>query len=209
MTSKSKRSMDLVLGSAALLIAVPMMAGIALLMRLSGDDGPFLYRAPRVGEGGRVITVLKIRTMSEGATGSRLTSTGDSRITRIGGLLRRVRIDELPQLINVVRGEMSLVGPRPEDPMFVDFSDPMHRRVFTARPGITGLAQLEFHDEARLLSGPDSERIYREVVLPAKLRLDAAYLDQRTTMLDLKILARTALTVLDRGSDEAADPAAD
>jgi lipopolysaccharide/colanic/teichoic acid biosynthesis glycosyltransferase len=93
--------------------------------------------------------------------------------------------------------------------MFVDFSDPMHRKVFTARPGITGLAQLEFHDEARLLSGRDSERVYREVVLPAKLRLDSAYLDERTTMLDLKILARTALTVLDRGSDDAVEPDAD
>jgi lipopolysaccharide/colanic/teichoic acid biosynthesis glycosyltransferase len=193
--------MDLLLGSAGLAVAIPMMGFIALMMRLSGDDGPFLYRAPRVGEGGRVIIVLKIRTMSEGATGSRLTSTGDARITRIGRLLRRVRIDELPQLINVVRGEMSLVGPRPEDPMFVDLSDPLHRKVFTARPGITGLAQLEFHDEARLLAGPDSERIYREVVLPAKLRLDAQYLDERTTILDLKILVRTVSAVLGRDSD--------
>lgn len=194
----SKRAMDLILGSAGLIVAIPMMGTIAVAMRLSGDDGPFLYRAPRIGEGGRVITVLKIRTMREGATGSRLTSTGDARITRIGRLLRRVRIDELPQLINVVRGEMSLVGPRPEDPMFADFSDPMHRKVFTARPGITGLAQLEFHDEARLLAGDDSERMYREVVLPAKLRLDARYLDERTTMLDLKILARTIGAVLGR-----------
>lgn len=190
--------MDLVLGSAGLLVAVPVMGAIALAMRLSGDDGPFLYRAPRIGEGGRVITVLKIRTMREGVTGSRLTSTGDARITRIGRLLRRVRIDELPQLVNVVRGEMSLVGPRPEDPMFVDFSDPLHRKVFTARPGITGLAQLEFHDEARLLAGDDSERRYREVVLPAKLQLDARYLDERTTLLDLKILARTVGAVLGR-----------
>lgn len=194
----SKRAMDLVLGSAGLLVAVPVMGAIALAMRLSGDDGPFLYRAPRIGEGGRVITVLKIRTMREGVTGSRLTSTGDARITRIGRLLRRVRIDELPQLVNVVRGEMSLVGPRPEDPMFVDFSDPLHRKVFTARPGITGLAQLEFHDEARLLAGDDSERRYREVVLPAKLQLDARYLDERTTLLDLKILARTVGAVLGR-----------
>ncbi len=195
----SKRAMDLLLGSVGLIVAIPMMGLIALLMRLSGDDGPFLYRAPRIGEGGRVITVLKIRTMREGATGSRLTSTSDARITRVGRLLRRVRIDELPQLINVVRGEMSLVGPRPEDPMFVDFTDPLHRKVFTARPGITGLAQLEFHDEARILAGEDSERRYREVVLPAKLRLDAKYLDERTTMLDLKILARTVGAVL--GSD--------
>jgi lipopolysaccharide/colanic/teichoic acid biosynthesis glycosyltransferase len=100
--------------------------------------------------------------------------------------------------VNVVRGEMSLVGPRPEDPVFVDLSDPLHHRVFTARPGITGLAQLAFHDEAALLAGPDAERRYREEILPAKLRLDAQYLDTRTTLLDLRILARTVGVVLGR-----------
>ena len=134
--------------------------------------------------------------MTDGAIGSNLTMSGDPRVTRLGRVLRRYRIDELPQLVNVVRGEMSLVGPRPEDPSFVDLSDPLHRRVFSARPGITGLAQLEFHDEAERLEGPDAERLYRDEILPAKLRLDAAYLDQRTTLMDLRILARTVGTVV-------------
>ena len=103
--------------------------------------------------------------------------------------MRRYRLDELPQLINVIRGEMSLVGPRPEDPAYVDLADPLHRRVFSAKPGITGLAQLEYHDEADLLAGPDADQRYRREILPAKLRLDAEYLDRRTTLLDLKILA--------------------
>jgi lipopolysaccharide/colanic/teichoic acid biosynthesis glycosyltransferase len=192
----SKRALDLVVGSAGLVVAIPILAGVAVFMRLSRDRGPFLYRAERVGEDARIITVLKVRTMAVGAGGSSVTMSRDPRITRLGRLLRRYRIDELPQLLNVVRGEMSMVGPRPEDPVFVDMSDPLHRRVFSARPGITGLAQLEFHDEARRLDGPDSERRYREEILPAKLRLDAEYLDHRSTRLDIRILLRTVRTVL-------------
>jgi len=185
-----------VVGSLALVLAVPILIGVAILMRLSGDRGPILYRARRVGEGARIITVLKVRTMIPGAGGSNVTTAKDPRVTHLGRLLRRYRIDELPQLVNVVRGEMSLVGPRPEDPVYVDLSDPLHRRVFSARPGITGLAQLEFHDEAGLLIGPDAERRYRQEILPAKLRLDAAYLDHQSTLLDLRILLKTIRTVL-------------
>jgi lipopolysaccharide/colanic/teichoic acid biosynthesis glycosyltransferase len=192
----SKRVLDLTVGSLGLALATPILVGVAMAMRLSGDRGPFLYRARRVGEGASIITVLKVRTMTEGAGGSNLTMSADPRVTRLGRVLRRYRIDELPQLVNVVRGEMSLVGPRPEDPLFVDLSDPLHGRVFSAKPGITGLAQLAFHDEAERLRGPDAERRYRDEILPAKLRLDATYLDRRTTLLDLKILLRTIRTVL-------------
>ena len=192
----SKRALDLAVGSLALLIAGPILIGVAMYMRLSGDHGPILYRARRVGEGARMITVLKVRTMVVGAGGSSVTMAADPRVTRLGRLLRRYRVDELPQLINVVRGEMSLVGPRPEDPVFVDLADPLHRRVFSARPGITGLAQLAFHDEASRLIGPDAERRYREEILPEKLRLDAEYLDRRSTLLDVQILVRTVRTVL-------------
>lgn len=192
----SKRALDLTVGSLALVFVTPVLAAMAMAMRLSGDRGPFLYRARRVGENATIITVLKVRTMTEGASGSNLTMSEDPRVTRLGRVFRQYRIDELPQLLNVVRGEMSLVGPRPEDPVFVDLSVPLHRRVFSARPGITGLAQLAFHDESKRLSGPQAERRYREEILPAKLRLDAAYLDRRTTLLDLQILLRTVRTVL-------------
>ena len=164
-------------------------------MRLSGDAGPFLYRAPRVGQGDTFM-VLKVRTMTVGTAGSKVTLANDPRVTRVGRILRRYRLDELPQLVNVIRGEMSLVGPRPEDPAYVDMADPLHVRVFSAKPGITGLAQLAYHDEAELLTGPDADQRYRKEILPAKLRLDAEYLDRRTTLLDLKILARTARTIL-------------
>jgi lipopolysaccharide/colanic/teichoic acid biosynthesis glycosyltransferase len=194
----SKRPFDLILGSLGLAAASPILAGVFLAIRLSGDRGPIVYRARRVGEGGRIITVLKIRTMVVNTKGPRVTGPGDPRVTPIGRILRRYRLDELPQLINVVRGEMSLVGPRPEDPAFVDTTNPLHRRVFAAKPGITGLAQLQFHDEAELLNGVDPDRHYREEILPAKLRLDAEYLDRRTTRLDLEILLRTVGTIFGR-----------
>jgi lipopolysaccharide/colanic/teichoic acid biosynthesis glycosyltransferase len=192
----AKRVLDLVLAAPALIVVSPVLLGIALAMRVAGDRGPFLYRAERVGEGGATFIILKIRTMADGSSGAGITGAGDPRVTRLGRILRKYRIDELPQLVNVVRGEMSLVGPRPEDPRYVDRSDPVHRRVFTAKPGITGLAQLEYHDEARLLRGSDIEGIYRREVLPAKVALDVAYLDCRSIRLDLRILARTIRAVL-------------
>ena len=192
----SKRAFDLAVGSLALAVATPILAGVAIAMRLSGDRGPFLYRAHRVGEGASNIAVLKVRTMADGADGSKLTLAGDPRVTRLGRVLRRYRIDELPQLVNVVRGDMSLVGPRPEDPRFVNLSDPLHQRVFRARPGITGLAQLAFHDETERLKGPGAEQRYLDEILPAKLRLDADYLDRRTTALDIQILLRTIRTLV-------------
>jgi len=193
----AKRALDLVLGAPALVLITPLLLGIALGMRLAGDRGPFLYRAARIGENGATFTILKIRTMVDGSRGAGITSPGDPRVTSLGRFLRRYRIDELPQLVNVVRGEMSLVGPRPEDPRYADWSDPVHRRVFTARPGITGLAQLEYHDEARLLRSHDIEETYRREILPAKLALDVEYLDRRSIALDLQILARTVRAVLD------------
>ena len=188
--------LDLALGSLGLVVALPIMIGIGLAMRLSGDRGPFLYRARRMGEGGSVIDILKIRTMTDGSSGPNVTVAGDARVTRVGSVLRRYRLDELPQLVNVVRGQMSLVGPRPEDPVYADLSNPTHRRVFTAKPGLTGLAQLDYHDEARLLVGADADRRYREEILPAKLRLDIQYLDRRSARLDLEILIRTVLALV-------------
>jgi lipopolysaccharide/colanic/teichoic acid biosynthesis glycosyltransferase len=194
-----KRGLDLVLATPALLVAVPILIVAWLAMRAGGDRAPFLYHARRVGEGGRPISILKIRTMVPEGDGPALTSRDDPRVTRLGRFLRRYRLDELPQLWNVLKGEMTLVGPRPEDPAFVDLANPLHRRVFTVRPGITGPAQLAFHDEAEGREGPDAERIYRETILPAKLKLDSDYLDRRSIRLDLAILVRTAAAILGRG----------
>ncbi|HEY7970737.1 MAG TPA: sugar transferase [Candidatus Limnocylindrales bacterium] len=201
---RAKRAVDLALGIPASIVAAPVLAVLALAMRMGGDRGPFLHRAVRNGENGRPFTLLKVRTMTVDRGGSRLTGPDDRRITRLGRPIRRLRLDELPQLVNVLRGEMSLVGPRPEDPAYVDFANPLHQLVFRARPGITGLAQLEFHDEAALLGGAEPERTYREVILPAKLRIDADYLDRQSVRLDLEIMLRTVGAVIGRDGDSPA-----
>lgn len=195
---RGKRALDLILGTIGLVAASPVLGAIRLAMLLSGDRGPFLFRAKRVGEGGATISVLKVRTMAFGARGAAITSRDDDRVTPIGRRLRRYKLDELPQLWNVLKGDMALVGPRPEDPSYVDFTDPLHRKVFLGRPGITGLAQLAFRHEEEMLEGSDADRRYREQILPAKLKLDSEYLDRRSVRLDLEILGRTAASILGR-----------
>jgi lipopolysaccharide/colanic/teichoic acid biosynthesis glycosyltransferase len=176
-------------------LTLPLLAALAAAVRIESTGAP-IYSAPRVGEGGRRFTCYKLRSMvAKQDPGQRLTRAGDPRITRVGRLLRKTHFDELPQLWNIARGQMRFVGPRPEDPHFVDFEQPMHRLVFSARPGITGLAQLLNADEETRLVHADPERAYREEILPRKLELDAAYLRHRSTRLDLWILAQTPRAV--------------
>jgi lipopolysaccharide/colanic/teichoic acid biosynthesis glycosyltransferase len=161
-------------------------------------------------------TVHKLRTMTVGAAsfGLGVTASGDPRVTTLGRLLRPSKLDELPQLWNVVRGDMGLVGPRPEDPRFIDWDDPLHRLVFSARPGITGPTAIAYRDEEAILasaaleiarmdgrdraSAEDLDHAYRNVVLPAKLAMDADYLRTRSARGDLVIMCRTVGYVLRR-----------
>jgi lipopolysaccharide/colanic/teichoic acid biosynthesis glycosyltransferase len=186
-------------GLVGAVVTLPLVAVLALAVRLE-SPGPAMFPAARIGEGGRTFMCRKLRTMrwAGPGAGSGVTVSADDRLTRLGRFLRRYRLDELPQLWNVARGEMRLVGPRPESPRFVDLADPLHREVFTARPGITGLTQLLYADEASMLDPVDPERQYRESILPAKLRIDAAYLRHRSTRLDLWILAQTPRAILGR-----------
>lgn len=206
-----------VLAAALLVLLSPALVMLALVVR-ADSRGPILFRAVRVGRDGQAFSCLKLRTMAWEpiGPGHGVTVASDPRITRSGHLLRRLRLDELPQLVNVIRGELRLVGPRPEEPRFVDLADPVHEHVFTAAPGITGLAQLFFHDEAGLLHGADPERVYLSVVQPQKLALDARYLANRSVVLDLRILAATGAAMfgwkpstrtLDRWAPRPADPA--
>jgi len=174
------------------LVVLPLLAAFAIAIRLD-SPGPILFRSTRIGEGGRPFECLKLRTMrwDPAASGSAISVRDDDRLTGVGRRLRRYRLDELPQLWNVAVGEMRLVGPRPESPRFVDLSDPLHRAIFTTRPGMTGLAQLLNTDEADRIDRTDPERHYREAILPEKLRIDLAYLRHRSTRLDLWILAQT------------------
>jgi lipopolysaccharide/colanic/teichoic acid biosynthesis glycosyltransferase len=188
------------IGAVLAILTAPLLLALGFAVRLE-TPGPALIRAERMGAGGRAFECLKLRTMGANRAdhGPKVTVGRDPRITRVGGLLRRFRLDELPQLWNVARGEMRLVGPRPEDPRFVDLDRPLHREVFTTTPGIAGLTQLVYHDEGLLLDGAsDPDAHYREEILPHKVAIDAAYLRNRSTSLDLWILAHTPLVLLGR-----------
>ena len=161
---------------AGLALLSPVLATLALWILLC-DGAPVLFSQMRVGRLGKHFRIWKFRTMRPGAAGGSITAAGDTRITAAGAVLRKFKLDELPQLFNVLRGDMSLVGPRPEMPEYVDRESPMWQAVLQVPPGITDLATLVYRDEEALLSAhSDTDRFYREAVLPAKLRLNLAYL---------------------------------
>lgn len=192
-----RRCADVIISGVALLMLSPLLATIAVACRLQ-DGGPALYRANRIGRQGKPFQLLKFRSMYVGADrqGPGITTAGDTRVTPLGKWLRSTKLDELPQLINVLRGEMSLVGPRPEDPRYVAIYSAEQRRVLDYPPGLTGAASLEFSDEESHLQGDDWEESYRSRILPAKLDLDLQYLQRRTLRSDALLIARTAVRVV-------------
>ena len=187
-----KRGFDLVVASLALVLLAPLLLALAAWVRLD-SPGPALFRQERLGRHGRPFRIHKLRTMALHAGGAPLTVGDDARITRAGRVLRRTRLDELPQLIDVLRGDMSLVGPRPDVPRYLDRVDPALRaRVLAVRPGITDPASLAHVDEAQVLAAAaDPEREYVERILPAKLAASADYAERATLRSDLAVLMRT------------------
>ena len=190
----AKRCLDLLIAAAGLLLLAPLLLLIGLAIRLD-SPGPALFRQERVGRGGRVFRIHKFRTMvaDAPARGPGLTVGADPRITRVGRLLRDKRLDELPQLIDVLKGDMSLVGPRPELPRYVaHYPAALRDRVLAVRPGLTDPSSLAFLDEAaRLAAAADPEREYVEAILPAKLAAAADYADRASLATDLAVLLRT------------------
>ena len=192
-----KRALDLAVAVPLLVILSPLLVALAAAVRLT-SRGPAFHRATRVGRDGRPFTMLKLRTMRAGP-GAAITTRDDPRMTTLGRALRRARLDELPQLFNVVRGEMSIVGPRPEDPRFVALYSEEQRAVLALRPGITGAAQLVFRDEAALLDPADPEGSYVRAVLPRKLAIDLEYARGRSLAGDLRIMGMTLRGLPKRG----------
>lgn len=193
-----RRIFDLALGVPALLVSGPFILGLAAAVRLT-SPGPAFFVQPRVGRGRRPIRVVKLRTMRDGSDGRgpHVTAAGDTRVTPLGTILRATKLDELPQLWNVVRGDMSLVGPRPEAERYAARYRPEWERLFTVRPGVTDAGSLAFRDEESLLAAAvDRERAYVEAVLPAKLRLALDGVEDASTWHDVGILARTLAVVL-------------
>ncbi|MDR7271888.1 lipopolysaccharide/colanic/teichoic acid biosynthesis glycosyltransferase [Pelomonas saccharophila] len=191
-----KRLFDMVCSALGLLALAPLLLLAAVWIKLD-SPGPALFRQTRVGRFGAPFTIHKFRTMRV-EPGAAITVGADPRITRPGHFLRRTKLDELPQLWDVLRGAMSLVGPRPELPHYVDlYPADLRQRVLAVRPGITDPASLAFSHEAELLAAAaDPEREYREVVLPAKLRLSAEYAAGARFSTDLKLILATLMRVL-------------
>lgn len=186
-----ERIFDVACASAGLVLLMPVFAGLAIAI-LWDDGPPVFFRQTRVGRNGQPFRIWKFRTMSVGSEGNVITAAGDSRVTRAGAALRKCKLDELPQLFNVLKGDMSLVGPRPEVPEYVQFEAPMWKSVLRVRPGITDVASLVYRDEERILGASgDPNALYRESVLPAKLLLSLAYLRCRSFRQDLRLIFLT------------------
>jgi lipopolysaccharide/colanic/teichoic acid biosynthesis glycosyltransferase len=191
-----KRALDIALAGTLLFAMVPLLVLIALAVVIE-SPGPVFYRARRVGWRGKPLNMLKFRKMApETAGGARLTIDGDQRLTRVGALLSRTRLDELPQLWHVLRGDMSFVGPRPEDPSFVAARPYDYAEILTARPGLTGLSQLAFANEREILRPDEPERDYLERIFPQKCALDRLYISHASPRRDLTVLVWTGAAVL-------------
>jgi lipopolysaccharide/colanic/teichoic acid biosynthesis glycosyltransferase len=193
------RLLDGVISVAGLILLGPLFAVIALLIKLD-SPGPVFHRAVRVGRGGRLFRLYKFRSMVADARfkGPGITAAGDTRVTEFGRFLRKTKLDELPQLLNVLKGEMSLVGPRPEDPRYVAYYTPEQRAVLSTRPGITSPASLQYRHEEQLLSSMDWEHTYIKEVMADKLRIELDYLRDRTLYSDVRVILETLLAPLAR-----------
>jgi lipopolysaccharide/colanic/teichoic acid biosynthesis glycosyltransferase len=193
-----KRVFDIAIALVSLLLLLPVLLAIALAVRL-GSPGPVLYRQERVSRNGRPFRLLKFRTMVVGADqlAPNVSAAGDPRVTGVGRFLRRWYLDELPQLLNVLRGDMSLVGPRPETPEFVALFTQEERRVLTVRPGLAGPSTLTFMDEAEILAkAPDPVSYYVTTVLHDRVRADLAYLEQCSISYDIRLLWKQVLAIV-------------
>jgi lipopolysaccharide/colanic/teichoic acid biosynthesis glycosyltransferase len=190
-----KRGLDLLVSATLLLLLAPVVFVVAVAIKLE-SRGPVFYRCRRIGRYGAELPMLKFRKMHDGATGSPLVSKGDERFTRLGPILARTKLDEVPQLWNVLKGQMSLVGPRPEDPSFIELYPAEYEEILSVRPGITGYCQLAFARETEILDDNDRENYYVERMLPQKIGLDRLYVAGRSFAVDVAILWWTAKAVL-------------
>lgn len=198
-----KRALDLVCSCLAVLLTSPVLILIAVAIKLS-SPGPVLFRQKRVGKDGALFDILKFRSMVADAAqrGPEITGAGDERITALGGILRRTKLDELPQFWNVMRGDMSLVGPRPETPKYVAMYTDNQRKVLSVLPGLTDPASITYrHEEELLGQQSDPERFYIEHLLPRKLTLNRQYIADVSLRNDLRLLALTVRAIFRASAD--------
>jgi lipopolysaccharide/colanic/teichoic acid biosynthesis glycosyltransferase len=188
-----KRIFDILLSLIVLIILMPVFLILALVIIIDSPGGPF-YKQERIGKDGEPFLLLKFRSMNPFADkrGKLTVGTRDPRITRMGRFIRKFKLDEFPQLINVIKGEMSIVGPRPEVAKYVDVYTSEQKKVLTVRPGLTDYASLKYFDENELLAkAEDPQKEYIEVIMPAKLKLNLEYIEKKSLTTDLKIIFKT------------------
>lgn len=196
----AKRAMDIVISGAALVVLSPVLLLVALLIKID-DPGPVFYRQVRVGKDGKTFRIFKFRSMVVDADkkGLQITIGRDPRITRMGAFLRKTKLDELAQLINVFVGDMSFVGPRPEVPRYVELYTPYQRQVLLVRPGITDYASIAYRNENDLLAGAqDPEKMYIETIMPDKIELNMKYLHEISPLTDIRLIFKTIAAVIGR-----------
>ena len=185
---------DRIVSFIGLLFLWPVLVVVAVLIKIKMPDGPVLFKQKRVGKGGSLFSMYKFRSMSVGHGGSSVSVAGESRITPLGAKLRRYKLDELPELWNVLVGDMSFVGPRPDVPGYADALQGEDREVLTLRPGITGPASLKYRDEEEILAKvPDPQKYNDEVIFPDKVRLNRFYLHHYSFWMDIKMIFATVL----------------
>lgn len=204
-----KRAIDLLVSSVGLIVLSPVLAALALWIKLD-SAGPVFHRGLRVGRDETSFRMIKFRSMVHDAhlIGGTSTPEDDPRITRAGKFLRKYKLDELPQLLNVFRGEMSLVGPRPQVPWAVDLYTPEEKTILRVKPGITDYASLRFRDEGEILRGStDPDKDYMEKIHPEKMRLSLEYARTHSTWLDCKIMASTVAAVVFGAGERELEPA--
>jgi len=198
--SAAKRIFDLIFALAILMILWPVMLIAALLVKF-GSKGPVFFQQTRMGQDGKSFRLFKFRTMEHARhdPGSGLTRQGDARVFPVGRFLRRWKLDELPQFFNVLQGDMSLVGPRPDLPVYISSLKGAQRQILLLKPGITGAATLQFSDEEKVLATVPPEQLesfYISQVLPEKVRLDLQYASRASLASDLKVLLQTAQAIV-------------
>jgi lipopolysaccharide/colanic/teichoic acid biosynthesis glycosyltransferase len=191
----AKRAFDIAASLVMLIALLPLLLLVGVLVRLD-SPGPAFFKVRRIGRHGRELMMLKFRKMHDDAKGIALTMHGDDRLTRIGAFLAKSKLDELPQLWHVLKGDMSLVGPRPETVDFVAHHRDEYDEILTVRPGLVGFSQIAFLAEGRILNAHDPLEHYVSAILPQKVTLDLMYARRRTVLLDLKILAWSMIAVL-------------
>ena len=191
----TRRTLDIVVSALLLILLSPLIVGAIIWIKLD-SPGPIFFRAERVGYRGQELKMLKFRKMADGASGIKLTSGNDARFTRAGVWLARLKLDEIPQLWHVLKGEMSLIGPRPEDPEFVAMMRDDYETILRVRPGISGFSQIAFAEESRILDTNDPLGHYVRRLFPQKLSLDKMYAEEQSLWLNLRVIFWTAAAVV-------------